>query len=104
MSVECHAAKIAPASLASLIGRAHLVAAGRFAAPDLARLMSEISDDTTTMVRAVMAGSKAEGEAAQARLAAIRTAGQFEAANEIEFARIARLTAVATTRWPREPR
>ena len=95
LSVECHTAKIAPASLASVIGGAHLVAAGRFAAPDLARLMSDISDDAATMVRAVMAGSKAEGEAAQARLAAIKTAGQLEAASEIEFARIARMTAVA---------
>jgi len=95
LSVECHAAKIAPASLAGLIGGAHLAAPGRFAAPDLARLMSDISDDAATMVRAVMAGSMAEGEAAQARLAAITTAGQLEAASEIEFARIARMTAVA---------
>jgi len=95
LQVECHAAGIAPAALATLIGGAHLAGDGRIAAPNLARLMKEIHDDAATMLRAVSAGKPAEGETMDARLAAIRSAGLLEAANEIEIARVARLTGVA---------
>ena len=95
LRVECHAAGIAPAALATLIGGAHLAGDGRIAAPNLARLMKEIHDDAATMLRAVSAGKPAEGETMDARLAAIRSAGLLEAANEIEIARVARLTGVA---------
>ncbi len=47
------------------------------------------------MLRAVSAGKPAEGAAMNARLAAIRAAGLLEAANEIEIARVARLTGIA---------
>jgi hypothetical protein len=95
LHVECRAAGIAPAALATLIGGAHLAGDGRMAAPNLARLMKEISDDAATMVHAVSAGKSADGETVTARLAAIRAAGLLEAANEIEIARVARLTGVA---------
>jgi uncharacterized protein Yka (UPF0111/DUF47 family) len=95
LQVECHAAGIAPAALATLIGGAHLAGEGRMTAPNLARLMKEIFDDAATMLRAVSAGKPAEGQAMSARLAAIRTAGLLEAAKEIEIARVAKLTAVA---------
>src|SRR5450756_2513087 len=88
LHVECRAAGIAPAALATMIGGAHLAGDGRIAAPNLARLTREIHDDATAMIRAVSAGHPAEGDAATARLAAIRTAGLLEAANEIEIARI----------------
>ena len=94
LHVECRAAGIAPAALATLIGGAHLAGNGRIAAPNLARLMKEINDDAATMVRAVSAGKPAESETMAARLAAIRAAGLLEAANEIEIARVARLTGV----------
>ena len=94
LHVECHAASIAPAALATLIGGAHLAGNGRMAAPNLARLMKEITDDVATMVRAVSAGKSTEGETMAARLAAIRAAGLLEAVNEIEIARVARLTGV----------
>jgi uncharacterized protein Yka (UPF0111/DUF47 family) len=94
LHVECRAAGIAPAALATLIGGAHLAADGRIAAPNLARLMKEIEGDINEMIRAVKAGKPAEGEATTARLAAIRAAGLLEAANEIELARIAKLTGV----------
>jgi uncharacterized protein Yka (UPF0111/DUF47 family) len=94
LHVECRAAGIAPAALATLIGGAHLAGDGRMAAPNLARLMKEIQDDAATMLRAVAAGKPAEGETMNARLAAIRTAGSLEAPNEIEIARIAKLTGV----------
>jgi uncharacterized protein Yka (UPF0111/DUF47 family) len=94
LQVECHAAGIAPAALATLIGGSHPAGNGRMAAPNLARLMKDINDDAATMVRTVSAGKSAEGETMAARLAAIRAAGLLEAANEIEIARVARLTGV----------
>src|SRR5665647_1795815 len=57
--------------------------------------MKEIHDDAAAMLRAVSAGKPAEGEGMNARLAAIRAAGLLEAANEIEIARVARLTGIA---------
>jgi uncharacterized protein Yka (UPF0111/DUF47 family) len=95
LQIECRAAGIAPAALATMIGGAHLAGDGRIAAPNLARLTREIHDDAATMIRAVSASHRSEGDAATARLAAIRTAGLLEAANEIEIARIAKLTGVA---------
>src|SRR5512146_208141 len=62
LQVECRAAGIAPAALATLIGGAHLAGDGRIAAPNLARLMKEIHDDAAAMLRAVAAGKPAEGE------------------------------------------
>src|SRR5450631_4295179 len=95
LHVECGAAGLAPAALATLIGGAHLAGDGRMAAPNLARLMKEIHDDVTTMIRAVSAGKTTEGQTMDARLGAIRGAGLLETSNEIEIARIARLTGVA---------
>jgi uncharacterized protein Yka (UPF0111/DUF47 family) len=94
LHVECRAAGIAPAALATLIGGAHLAGDGRMAAPNLARLVKEIDDDAATMIRAVSAGKPSEGETANARLAAIRAAGSLEPSNEIEIARIGKLTSV----------
>ena len=94
LHVECRAAGIAPAALATLIGGAHLAGDGRVAAPNLARLVKEIDDDAATMIRAVSAGKPSEGETANARLTAIRAAGSLEPSNEIEIARIGKLTSV----------
>ncbi|MDO9561346.1 MAG: hypothetical protein Q7J60_06985, partial [Bradyrhizobium sp.] len=95
LHVECSAAGIPAAALAMLIGGAHLAGDGRIAAPNLARLMKEIHDDVAAMIRAVSAGQPSAGTIMNERLAAIRGAGTLEASNEIEIARIARLTGVA---------
>jgi uncharacterized protein Yka (UPF0111/DUF47 family) len=95
LQVECHAAGIAPAAIAALIGGAHLAGEGRMAAPNLTRLMQEIDDDAAAMIRAVGAGNSSDGDAMNARLAAIRTTGSLEASNEIDVARVAALTGVA---------
>jgi len=95
LQIECRAAGIAPAAIAALIGGAHLAAEGRMAAPNLARLMQEIDDDAEAMTRAVGAGKSSDGDAMNARLAAIRTTGSLEASNEIDVARVAALTRVA---------
>ena len=95
LAVECRTAGISPASLAALIGDAHLSGDRRLAAPNLATLMAEMNDDAVTMIRAVSAGSPPEGRSAEARLAAIRAAGLLEAGSDIAIAHITRLTGVA---------
>ncbi|MCA1458749.1 hypothetical protein I6F35_37230 [Bradyrhizobium sp. BRP22] len=94
LAVESHAAGIAPAAIASLVGGAHLIGNSRLSAPSLAKLMKDIQDDIATMIRAVNAGSATDGAKANARLEAIRTVGLLDASSEIELARIARLTGV----------
>jgi uncharacterized protein Yka (UPF0111/DUF47 family) len=95
LAVECRTAGISPASLAALIGGAHLSGDGRLAAPNLATLMAEINDDAVTMIRAVSAGSASEGRSAEVRLATIRAAGLLDAGSDIAIARITRLTGIA---------
>lgn len=95
LEAESRAAAIAPAGIATLINGAHIGADGKLAAPNLARLMKDIVDDATAMIRAVAAGAPIEGKTMNARLAAIRATGALEASNEIEVVRVARLTGVA---------
>ncbi|UZE48791.1 hypothetical protein ONR75_29255 [Rhodopseudomonas sp. P2A-2r] len=95
LQAECRAAGIAPAAIATLIGGAHMAAEGRIAAPNLARLMKDIVDDVTAMIRAVKAGASREDEAFDGRLSAMLAAGVLDAAADIEAARIARLTGMA---------
>jgi uncharacterized protein Yka (UPF0111/DUF47 family) len=95
LQAECRAAGIAPAAIATLIGGAHMAAEGRIAAPNLARLMKDIVDDVTAMIRAVKAGTPRDGEAFDNRLSAMLAAGVLDAAADIEAARIARLTGMA---------
>src|SRR3974390_3419007 len=95
LAVESRAAGIVPATLATLIGGAHLLGEGRMAAPNLADVMKDIREDAVTMIRAVSAGDAAEGETAKARLAAIEGAGLLSPAEDIELARMFRLTGMA---------
>lgn len=92
LSTESHAAGLAGAELAALIKGAHRTSDGRLAAPGLARLMTDISDDISAMIRAVGGGRPADSAAAERRLAMIREAGLMEPSGEIDFSRIARLT------------
>ncbi|HET7885886.1 MAG TPA: hypothetical protein VFL62_06655 [Bradyrhizobium sp.] len=94
LNAESRAAGISPAALATLIGGAHLVGGSRMTAPNLAKLIEEITGDIAAMLDAVKAGEPAESEPLAARLAAIRAAGLLEAADEIEIARVAQLTAI----------
>lgn len=95
LQVECRAAGIAPAAITALIDGAHAVGEGRIAAPNIARLMKDILDDVSAMIRAVKAGEPPAGEVMSSRLSAIQASGLLEAANEIEASRIAKLTGVA---------
>src|SRR5579872_7408476 len=92
LSAESRAAGLAAPTLAALIEGAHAAGDARFAAPHLAELIGEIADDAATMIRSVAAGEPKEGEAAKARLAAIRAAGLLAPCQEIETARVAVLT------------
>jgi uncharacterized protein Yka (UPF0111/DUF47 family) len=91
---ECHAAGLDASAVMALVGRAHLSADGRIAAPDLGRLIEGAIEDARTMIRAVAAGAPPEGEAAEARLAAAAEASS-RAGDEIEGAAIARLTGLS---------
>lgn len=92
LSAESRAARIASGDLVSLIGGAHRTADGRLAAPGLGKLINDIEDDAQAMIRAVSGGRPAEGQAAEKRLAAIRSAGLLDAGSDIEFVRVAWLT------------
>jgi uncharacterized protein Yka (UPF0111/DUF47 family) len=92
LSAESHAAGIAPADVATVVSSAHRTTDGRLAASGLAKLLADIEDDAAAMIRAVTGGRPTEGETAEKRLAAIRAAGLLTAGNDIEFARVARLT------------
>ncbi|MBI5261407.1 MAG: hypothetical protein HY852_06270 [Bradyrhizobium sp.] len=94
LAAESRAAGIAPAAIAALIGGAHLEGESRMAAPSLGKLIKEMADDAADMIPAVSAGNVAEGASANARLEAIRAAGLLEPTNEIELARIVKLTGV----------
>jgi uncharacterized protein Yka (UPF0111/DUF47 family) len=95
LAVECHAAGIAAAAIASLINGADMIGENRLAAPNLAKLMKELQDDIDAMMRSVNAGNAQEADRASARLNAIRAAGLLDASREIELSRITRLTSVA---------
>ncbi|MGJ4945238.1 hypothetical protein ACQR1W_32080 [Bradyrhizobium sp. HKCCYLS1011] len=97
LSPESRAAGIASADLAALISGAHRTTNGRLAAPGLPKLIKDIEEDARAMIRAVAGGRPAEGDAAEKRLAAIRSAGLLEAGNDVEFARVARLTSAQET-------
>lgn len=75
LAVESRAAGLAEATLATLIRGARLCGGSHMTAPNLAELMKAIRDEAQVMVRAVGAGNTREGEAANARLAAIDAAG-----------------------------
>jgi len=94
LAAESRAAGLAPAPLAELIRGAHVAGTGRIAAPNLAQLIGDIGDDAAEMIRAIAAGNRAEGDAAQARLATIRNAGLLQAAGDIEITSVTRLTSV----------
>ena len=94
LTIESRAAGIAPAALVALIGGARLAGDGKVVAPGLEPLLKDIDDDAATMIGAVAAGERAEGEKFGARLASLRAAGHLVASAEIEIARIGRLTGV----------
>ncbi len=95
LAVESRAAGLAETALATFIRGARQCSDSRMTAPNLAELIKAIRDDALVMVRAVGAGNTTEGEAANARLAAVDAAGLLMPADDIDFIRISQLTNVA---------
>src|SRR3974390_2864151 len=95
LAVESKAAGIAPAAIRTPVRDGHSGGDRPFAAPNPSKLMKEIQDDAAIMIHAVGASKASDAETANGRLAAIRSAGLLDATNEMEIARVARLTSVA---------
>jgi hypothetical protein len=94
---ECRAVGIDPVPLEMLVNRASLLAGERIAAPGLGNLKTAIWADVTAMAEAVAKGDTAAGDAARARLIAIKAAGGSEAPDEVELAQIGKLTGLSAT-------
>jgi len=92
LAEECRAAGIDPAGMQNLVNGARLVADEQVSAPGLAALGAALFDDIVGMARAIKAAEPAEGEAALARLAALKNAAWPGTADTIAPAQIARLT------------
>ena len=95
LSDECRAAGVDPVPMETLVNGAAAVEGERIAAAGLGKLETAIWDDVEAMIRAVKAGDAAEGTSAQERLSVLRGAASPQAADTLEFAHIARLTAIA---------
>jgi hypothetical protein len=95
MAEDCRAIGLDPVPMEALVDGASLLAGERVAAPGLGALGSAIWDDVATMAKAVKAGDAAEGEAALARLDAIRAVDWPEPSDTVELARIAKLTGIS---------
>ncbi len=91
---ECRTAGLDAIAIEDLVGHATVSSDGQLTTSGLAALLAAIWGDALDMVRAVGAGDPASGDAFDARLAAIRTAGTQDASDAIEFDRVARLTEV----------
>ncbi|MGA3308141.1 MAG: hypothetical protein ABSD08_05950 [Xanthobacteraceae bacterium] len=92
---ECRAAGIDAVALETLVNRASITVGERISAPSLGSLGTAIWDDVATMIRAVKAGDRAQGDKAAERLAAIQASVSFGSSDDVELAKIARLTGLS---------
>ena len=92
---ECRAAGLDTVAIEALVDRANPLPDGRMTAPGLGSLGAAIWDDVAAMARAVKAGDAAQGERALERLAAIEAAAPIGSRDDVELARIAKLTALS---------
>jgi uncharacterized protein Yka (UPF0111/DUF47 family) len=94
LEAECRTAGLDADVMETLVNGASLVGE-RLAAPGLDALAAAILDDVSTMAQAVKAGDAAAGDAAHERLSAIESKAPAGAADTMELAQVARLTAIA---------
>jgi hypothetical protein len=92
---DCRAAGVDLVAMEALVSHSSLVTGEQVIAPGLGNLGRAIYDDVATMLRALKAGDSAEGDAAQARLAAITNSG-WSPSDTIALAQIAKLTGIST--------
>lgn len=95
LTAECRAAGIDPVAMERLVNRAALFGADRIAAPGLADLETAIWSDVATMTEAVAAGDREQGDAARTRVAAIKSDTGAQPSDDVAFAHIGRLIALA---------
>lgn len=91
---ECRAAGLDGNAMEALVNRASLTGE-RLTAPGLDALAAAIWDDVAAMAQPVKAGAGAEGEAALARLAALRAELSTGVPDSLAQTEIAKLTAIA---------
>jgi len=92
---ECRAAGIDATVMQALVNGANLLPSDEIAAPGLGALSTAVCDDVAGMIRAVKAAEPAEGDAAQARFAALKDGGWPATADTIALAQIAKLTGLS---------
>jgi len=95
LTEECRAAGIDAAAMQTLVDGAGLVSGEQITAPGLGGLAGAIGDDVATMARAVKAADAAEGDAALARLSALKEAVSPPTTDTIVLAQIAKLTGLS---------
>jgi uncharacterized protein Yka (UPF0111/DUF47 family) len=95
LAAECRIAGLDAVAMEALVQRASLVAGEQVTAPGLGALGTAIWEDVATMAQAVRAGDAAEGEAAAARLSALREVAALGASDAVELSLIARLTGLS---------
>jgi hypothetical protein len=95
LGAECRGAGLGASAIMPVIRDAHVNVGGHLATPALAELIEGMIEDARTMIRAVTAGVPSEGDAAQARLGAIRDAASLSGGTEIEPASVARLAGLS---------
>src|SRR5271166_3312722 len=94
---ECRAVGIDPVPMELLVNHASPLGGERITAPGLGNLETAIWADVTAMAEAVAKGDTAAADAARARLIAIKAADDRQALDEVELARIAKLTGLSAT-------
>ena len=92
---EYRAAGLDATAMDALIGGASLLANEQITAPGLSKLGTAVWDDIADMIRPVKADDQGQGEAALARLEAIKQAVPLGGCDTAELAQIARLTALS---------
>jgi uncharacterized protein Yka (UPF0111/DUF47 family) len=95
LTKECRAAGVAPAPVSRLVEGAKISADGRITAPHLAELGKGILAEIGAMLRAVEAGSLAEGKRAAERLARTKVQERLASLSDISEGDIAELTGVS---------
>jgi len=94
LATECQGAGLDSGAMEALVNGANLVAGEQMVAPGLESLSAAIWDDVATMARAVKAGDAAAGDAAFARLSAMRSMATSGSADTLKLAQISSMTAI----------
>jgi uncharacterized protein Yka (UPF0111/DUF47 family) len=95
LAEECRAAGIDALAMERLVGSARVSADGRLSASGLANLRAAISQDVAAMAQAVRFADPGRGDQGLERLSAVDRDAPLPAADDMDVALVARLTALA---------